>query len=150
MEGKTPQFAGNIDNQGNYIIYLHCQSLQLWVGSMPKSKWQTSKLEILKGSPSSYVNCRLTYLLQREARTFSTFPTTTVQPMRLCFGVECCQLSTRGMTRLPIGQQHHIAPQWQLIQMLRGEHFLCSGIKFHAAFVNFMEEESYLDIAEIL
>lgn len=37
MEGTTPQFGGNVDNRGNYIIYVQCQSLQLGVGSMPKS-----------------------------------------------------------------------------------------------------------------
>lgn len=37
---------------GEVIFYtVYCQGLQLWVLAMPKSKWWTSKSEILKDSP---------------------------------------------------------------------------------------------------
>lgn len=65
---------------------IHCQGLPLWVGAMPKSKWWTSRPEILKGSPSSYVNCALMYLQQREAPTLSRSPSVTVQPVFLLLG----------------------------------------------------------------
>lgn len=48
------------------LYNIHCQDFQLWVGAMPRSKWWASKPEILKGSPSSYVNYKLTYLGQKE------------------------------------------------------------------------------------
>lgn len=134
--------------QQGKLYNIHCQGFQLWVGVTPKSKWWTSKPEILKGSPSSYVNCKLTYLQQREALTLSTFPTATVQPVFM-LRVECCQLSSRAMASLPIGQRCHAAPHCQLIKMLKGECCLQSRIILCAAFMNFMEEETYLDVGKI-
>lgn len=89
--------------QRGKLYNIHCQGLLLWVGPMPKSKWWTSKPGILKGSPSSYVNCKLTFLQQREAPMFFNishcYRAASVdargQSAANCLPVECpgCQLA---------------------------------------------------------